>query len=106
MAKTLDPQHPILPDVWKHELISFRWEGENDERCVDLGLRHSETGVVTRLRFLGVKEVYFSDAPVTHGLEILDVKGRQLEGVAVQVSNFENSPDQVRLLARDVMKLD
>jgi hypothetical protein len=102
MTPKIDPDHPILSDAWKHEVVSFHCEGEVDERHVDLGLRHRETNVVTWLRFLGVKDVYFSGAPVSHGLEITDVRGRQLEGVTVQLSNFENSPDQVRLLARDV----
>jgi len=106
MTRKMDPDHPILPDAWKHEIVSFHSAGDGDERYVDVALRHRETKVVTCLRFLGVRDVSFSDAPMSHGLEILDVRGRQLEGVAVQVSNFENAPDQVRLLARDVLKID
>lgn len=106
MVKTLDSDHPILAEAWKHQVISFRCEGEGDERHVDLGLRHRETHAITNLRFLGVKDVYFSDAPDSQGLEILDVASRQLEGVSVQVANFENAPDRVRLFARSVVKLD
>ncbi len=106
MTRKADPDHPILPQAWKHEVVSFHCEGEGEERYAELGLRHRETDVVVRLRFLGVKDVYFSDGPESHGLEIRDIASRQLEGASVEVCNFENAPDRVRLLSRSVVKLE
>jgi len=102
-TKQTDPQHPILAEARKHEVVDFRWGRIADESCVEVVLKHAESGGIRRLRFLGVRDVVFSDAPMNWGLDIRDVSGRQLEGVAVQVSNFENSEGQVRLLARDVL---
>jgi hypothetical protein len=100
--KPLDPQHPILAEASKHEVVDFRWGGIAEEAFVEVVLKHVGSGGTRRLRFLGARDVVFSDAPMNWGLNIQDVSGRQLEGVAVQVSNFENSEGQVRLLARDV----
>jgi len=101
--KPQDPQHPILAEAWKHEVVDFRWGSIAEDAFVELVLKHVESGCIRRLRFLGARDVVFSDAPMNWGLDILDVSGRQLEGFAVQVSNFENSEGQVRLLARDVV---
>ena len=102
MSNKRDPEHPVLREAWKHDVVGFHWNRVDDDSCVDLIVRHAETGSVKRLRFVGARDVSFSDAPMSWGLEILDVRSRQLEGISVQVSNFENAPSQVTLLARDV----
>lgn len=101
--KQLDPQHPILAEAWKHDVVDFRWGRIAEESFVEVVLKHVESGCTRRLRFLGARDVVFSDALMNWGLDIQDVSGRQLEGVAIQVSNFENSEGQVRLLARNVL---
>jgi len=101
--KPRDPQHPILAEAWKHEVVDFHWSHQAEESFVELVLQHAESGVLRRLRFLGVRDVAFSDVGMNSGLVILDVSDRQLEGFAVEVGNFENSEGQVRLLARDVV---
>lgn len=100
-----DPDHPILREAWKHEVIGFRWHRIGDDPGVDLVLQHAETKVLKRLRFVGAREVVFSDTGMNWGLEILDVSARQLEGVRVHVHNFETSPGPVELYARDVAEL-
>lgn len=100
--RTSDPEHPILPESSKYDVVGFQWDRTGDEPHALLVLQHSETSEVRRLRFLGVKDVVFHDAGFTSGLTIFDVRGRQLEGIGVHVYNIENSPDQVTLWARDV----
>ena len=99
----LDPQHPILAEAWKHEVVDFHWSHQGEEPFVELVLQHAESGSLRRLRFLGARDVAFSGVGMNWGLDILDVSHRHLEGVGVQVGNFENSEGQVRLLARDVL---
>ena len=105
MTPMKDPEHPILPEAWKHEVIEFHWNRSEDEPYVDLVLRHAESGLVRRLRFLWPEEVRFVNAGMGWGLFIQDIRSRQLQGLNVKVGNFENCDATVELMARDVMDI-
>ncbi len=105
MTPMKDPDHPILPEAWKHEVVEFHWSCTGDEPFVDLVLRHAENGSVRRLRFLRPEEVRFADAGMQWGLYIQDIRSRQLQGLNVKVGNFENAPTTVELMAWDVVDI-
>jgi hypothetical protein len=80
-----DPDHPILPEPWRWELLEFTY------RCNPTDWRESYVDE-RRLRFLAPQEVEVSRGlPHSSGLCILDVSGRQLDGLRVRVASLEQS---------------
>lgn len=100
-----DPPHPILQEVWKHEVVGFQYVGLADEPYLDLVLRHVETQVVRSLRFFSPTQVRIRDSGMNWGLAIDDIRARQMQGIGVRVYNFEADEGPVELLARDVVEL-
>lgn len=105
-APTRDPDHPVLPQAWKHELVGFHYDGLAEEPFLDLVLRHAETSVVRRLRFLSPTELRIGQPHMNWGLALRDVRARQMEGVGVEVYNFENSQAPIEFFARDVAEVE
>ncbi len=104
MPHQRDPDHPILPDAWKYEVVEFHWARADDgERYVDLVLRHADTGAERSLRFRRPEDVRFADVGMQWGLFIDDIGARQLQGPHVRVGNFENAAAPVELMALDVV---
>ena len=62
-------------------------------------------GVVRRLRFWSPQQFQIEEGfpQPTHGLAILDVKGRGLEGLAVWVTDFEATSGKITFWARAVV---
>lgn len=60
MPHQRDPDHPILADAWKYEVVEFHWSTTGDEPNADLVLRHAENGSIRRLRFRRPEEVRFA----------------------------------------------
>jgi hypothetical protein len=87
-----DPEHPILKGAWEYEIIEFSYrKPEEAEPYLEMVLRK---GTVTRrLRFYSPQDLRIEGAgfPSTMGLEILDVRARQMAGLGVRVANYENS---------------
>lgn len=87
-----DPDHPILPDPFLWELVEFTYRrdaGDWRESYIDLVLARG--GEERRLRFFAPREVELTrGVPNSSGLCILDVSGRQMEGLGVQVASFES----------------
>lgn len=52
-----DPDHPVLPEEWKHEVVGFHYERLAEEPFLDLVLRHVETKTIRRLRFLSPRDI-------------------------------------------------
>jgi hypothetical protein len=101
--RSTDPDHPILQEAWKHELVGFQYDGLADEPYLDLVLRHAETKAIRRLRFLSPSEISINGPRMNWGLAIADVRRRQMQDIGVEVYNFENSPGFAQLYARDVV---
>jgi hypothetical protein len=97
------PEHPVLEDAWKHELVGFHYDGLADEPYIDLVLRHAETKAIRRLRFLSPREISLNGPHMNWGLAIADVRQRQMGGIGVEVYNFENSQGSAEFYARDVI---
>jgi hypothetical protein len=88
-----DPDHPILTDPFRWELLEFTYRRDLDdwrESYIDMVfVRDAER---RRLRFYAPQELEMSRGlPNSFGLCILDVSGRQLEGLGVRVANLEQS---------------
>jgi hypothetical protein len=66
-------------------------------------LRHAETKAIRRLRFLSPREISLSAPHMNWGLAIAAVRQRQMEGIGVEVYNFENSQGSAEYYARDVI---
>jgi hypothetical protein len=101
-TRARNPDHPILREAWKHEVVGFHYDGLAEEPYLDLVLRHAETKVIRRLRFFSPTEISISGPHMNWGLAIADVRQRQMERIGVEVYNFENSQGPAEFYARDV----
>jgi hypothetical protein len=104
-----DPEHPIVELAWEYEILRFCYEVVPEDRgssFIDLTLRRA--GVVRRLRFLAPQRLEIGEGfpSRTGGLCILDVRGRQMEGLGVRVADFKATWGSVRFWAREVVDLD
>ena len=102
-----DPDHPILPDAWKWEIVGMRVELDpldEAEPYLDLTVRRGGGRQV--LRFWSPRDLRIAEGGprMTHGMAILDVRARGLEGIGVRVDDFE--ADSVRVVARSVVRQD
>jgi hypothetical protein len=85
-----DPDHPILPDPYRWELVEFTYRRADDWRESYIDLVLARAGVERRLRFFAPRDVELSRGlPNSSGLYIQDVSGRQMEDVRVRVGSFE-----------------
>ena len=62
-------------------------------------------GAIRRLRFFSPTQVRIRDAGMNWGLAIADIRARQLQGIGVELHNFEADEGPMELLARDVVEL-
>lgn len=102
-----DPQHPIIEQPFEYSITSFHFERDFEdwrESYFDLTLRKGQ--VVRRLRFLSPTNICVGDIWNNGGMVILDISARQLDGLNVEIANFENSETSISLYARDVIDLD
>jgi hypothetical protein len=103
-----DPDHPILPraNAWGIVGLNVQMEpSHGSEPFLDLTLRrHSEE---RRLRFWSPQDLEIEKGGPRHarGFCNLDVRARQLDGLAVRVDDYEGSHGVVRFWARDVEEL-
>jgi hypothetical protein len=109
MSVERDPDHSIIDRPWEYDIIGFCYQREPEDYSqpyIDLTLRKGTT--IRRLRFLQPRSLKIDEGfPVrTGGMEILDVRHRQMEGVGVHVSDFEASQGAVTFWAADVVDLD
>jgi hypothetical protein len=103
-----DPDHPILADPFRWDLLEFVYRRDpNDYRESHIDMTFGREGLVRRLRFYAPQDLEMSRGlPNAFGMCILDVSGRQLEGIAVRVANFEQSYGAPRFWAARVVDLD
>ncbi|MFT7676387.1 MAG: hypothetical protein ACI8QC_000358 [Planctomycetota bacterium] len=105
---TYDPPHPIIDHPHEYRIIDMRYYvcSGDDEPFLDLFLRRENT--VRKLRFWSPQnlEVEKGFPQPTSGMQILDVSKRQLDGLNVQVADFEASWGSITFMAREVIDLD
>ena len=108
VGQTRDPDHKVLERPWEFHLTEFRYvieSADSAESFIEIVL--ARDAEIRRLRFLapcGLSIDEGFDPNDYLGLEIVDVSSRQLEGISVEVSCFENTPG-FRFFARDVEDL-
>lgn len=104
-----DVHHPIIDKPWEYQVVRFDYQrdpADPADSFVDLTLTRGK--VTRRLRFRDPRDLEIEKGfpTPTGGLVILDVNSRQLEGIGVQVTDFEASGGAFRFWARDVIDLD
>lgn len=102
-----DPQHPIIESPHQYAILAYNYERNIEDwrdSHFDLTLRKGD--VTRRLRFLSPTHIRIGDVENNGGMVILDVRRRQLDGINVEVANFENAAGTIELYARDVTDLD
>lgn len=104
-----DPDHPILDNPFSWELLELTYR--RDQRVVwqshiDMVLQRE--GETRRLRFYNPREIEWcpGGVPNSNGMCILDVSRRQMEGLGVRVTNFEQSRGAPTFWAERVVDLD
>jgi hypothetical protein len=88
-----DPDHSILDEPFRWELLEFTYRRDPaDRRESYIDLVFEREGEVRRLRFFAPQQLSIPEGlPNTFGMVIVDVSARQLEGLGVRVANFEQS---------------
>ena len=103
-----DPDHEIIDRPHEYRIADLRYSAglDGEEAFVDLELRKEST--VRRLRFWSPQQFEIEPGfPLpTHGMLILDVRRRRLEGLGVWVTDFEGNNGSVTFWAREVVDLD
>ncbi len=107
--KSRDTNHPIIDRPWEYSICEFRYVvgSDDEEDFVDLDLTNGS--VVRRLRFLSPQGLEIESGVFpkpTGGMVILDVLERQMDGLGVQVNDFEGTHGAVKFWARDVIDRD
>lgn len=100
-----DPDHPILQRPWEWELTEFCYR-TNDGAEPHLDLVFEKGEVRKKLRFFSPRDIRISEGfSSTMGLIILDVRGRKLDGLGVQVTNYEAHGGPPEFWAREVEEI-
>lgn len=107
----MDPDHPIIDRPFEYGIESVHIEAmpqSGGEPYLDLILRRGD--VRRHLRFHSPQDIEIEGSgcfpQATRGMQILDVSGRQLDGLAIQVSDFEATLGAIKFSARDVVDVD
>ncbi len=103
-----DPHHPIIERPYEYAIADLRYHMglDGSEPFLDLTLVRGDT--TRRLRFLAPQNLCIDrgfPAP-TGGMVILDVRGRRLDRLKVEVADWEASHGGITFYARDVVDLD
>lgn len=103
-----DPDHPIIKSPWQYRITDIHYHiehGNDEESFLDLSLQKDD--IIRHLRFLRPQNLQIGKGFPNHeGLCILDISGRQLCGIGVEVADFENSSGSISFLAQEVIDLD
>lgn len=103
-----DPDHPIISKAWEWEIMGLNIQREPidaTEPYLDLKLKRCNQ--VRCFRFWSPQNLQIGEGgpTMTHGLMILDVSHRGLDGLNVRIDDFENDPEFVRFWARSVEEI-
>ena len=99
-----DPEHSILPKAWTYMVVGVNLQVsplDEGEAYLDLTLRRASER--RTLRFWSPRQVVIAEGFLTTGgMIIRDVRARGLDGLGVQVDDFEATPGGVCFWARSV----
>src|SRR5262245_43189337 len=104
MKRKETPDHPILDHPWEYRIAELRYVVETSDHDGFIEMLLSKGSELRRLRFASPQGFSVDEGfePTSYiGLQIVDVSSRQLEGIGVEVSSFENVPG-LRFFARSV----
>lgn len=101
-----DLRHPIIENPHQYSIVTFHFESNEDWRTSYFDLTLRKDDIVRRLRFLSPSRIRIADIWNNGGMVILDISARQLDGLNVEVANYENHQGSIELYARDVIDLD
>lgn len=104
-----DPDHPIIDKPWEYHIVDFQYHFDEeawDNSYIDMTLVKDAT--VRRLRFRSPRDLKIeSGFPIpTGGMEIQDVRHRQMQGIGIRVGDFEASHGAVTFWTSEVEDLD
>lgn len=105
----MELDHPIIDNPWEYDIIEFRYHVDPEnwrESFIDIHLKKGD--ILRRLRFFSPQDLKIEQGfpHPTRGLCILDIRSRQLEGLGVEVADFEASHGSVTFIASEVVDLD
>jgi hypothetical protein len=103
-----DPDHPILPNAWRYEIVGLRLErapADGREPYLDLAVEYSNQRRTLRFWSPADLEIERGGPCMTSGMTIKDLRARGLYGVGVKVADFESTVGAVRFVARDVEEI-
>jgi hypothetical protein len=104
-----DPHHPILERPWLCEIGRLEWVAGRDDEPSSLDVTFTRGDVSCTLRFIDAQDVSVEIGgrlPMQCGeMVILDIRGRQLDGLDVQVTEGDASGSPLRLYARSVTEV-
>jgi hypothetical protein len=102
-----DPDHPILHEPFLWELVEFTYRRDrSDWRRSYIDMVFAQGEVKRRLRFFAPQGLEVRRGlPSSSGMCILDVSGRQMEGLRVRVANFEGFCGVPQFWAAEVIEV-
>ena len=105
--QTKEPLHPILDQPWSWEITGLQWCASGQLAPSSfLDVTFLRDGTTRRLRFVDPQDLVLelsSPYPAHCGdMVILDIRGRQLDGLGVQATDAGADGTPLRLYARDV----
>ena len=108
-ARSESPVHTIIDRPHEYDVIRFDYNHDPKDHThsyIDLTLRKG--GILRRLRFLRPQSLKIEEGfpGSTHGMVILDIRHRQLDGLGVEVADLEASPGAITFFAAEVIDLD
>ena len=107
--KQRDPLHPIIEAPHTYDIVEFKYVVAQDfeeQSYIDLTLQKDT--IKRFLRFYEPSELKIDKGfpwP-TRGMEILDVKERQMANIGVWVHDFESSNGSITFYAKSVIDLN
>lgn len=90
--KDSDTIHPIIKHPHTYKLVHISWEiDQEDLKNSYLDLHFKKGNELKKLRFFQPVELQIDHGFDGHviGMEILDIRNRQLDSIGVEVRNFE-----------------
>ena len=104
-----DPHHSILETPWLWEITHIEWVAGSEDSSSNLNVTFTLNGALRTLCFVDPTDVRLEIGgrpPIQCGeMVILDVRGRQLDGLGVQVTEGGASGSPLHLYARTVKDL-
>ncbi len=105
MAVEPDPDHPIIDKPWEYQVVDFHYHVNQEDWAksyIDMTLAKDASR--RRLRFWSPQSLKIEEGfPMpTGGMEIHDVRHRQMQGIGIRVGDFEASQGAVTFWASDV----